>query len=108
MTREAEALEHAGKTALAIVDAIGLLDMVTQLAHAHGAQPIALRLTSAQDTGFERCLLTRSELFRAVSARTIVQTMRDLSIEALDNIVNGLTLHIHQPNGRHTDADSRQ
>jgi hypothetical protein len=52
-----------------------------------------------QDVGLERRLLAGSELLWAASARTVVQTVRALSIEALDRIVQGLTFHAGQPSG---------
>ncbi len=51
----------------------------------------------AQDLGLERCLLAGAELFRATGSGPVVQTVRSLSIEALDGIVQGLALHAGQP-----------
>jgi hypothetical protein len=73
--------------------------MLAQVSQAPGTDPIALRLRAAQDMSFQRRLLTRSELFRSASARTVVQTVRALSIEALDGIVQSLALHAGQPGG---------
>ena len=47
----------------------------------------------------ERGLLTRAELFRAAGAGAVMQAVRSLSIEALDGIVQSLTLHAGQPGG---------
>jgi hypothetical protein len=47
--------------------------------------------------GFQRRLLARSELLGAARAWPVVQAVRSLSIEALDGIVQGLTLHAGQP-----------
>ena len=87
----------AGKPPFAVVDAISPLDIVTQIDQAPGADPIALGLRPAQDMGLERGLLTRAELFRATGPGPVMQTIRSLGIEALDGIVQGLTLHASQP-----------
>ena len=73
--------------------------MLAQVDQAPGAHPIALGLRPLQDVGFQRGLLTRAEVFRAAGAGAVMQTVRSLSIEALDGIVQGLTLHASQPRG---------
>jgi hypothetical protein len=64
--------------------------MLAQVDQTPSTDPIALGLRSVQDVGLERRLLTRSESLRATGTRTVVQTVRALSIEALDRIVQGL------------------
>jgi hypothetical protein len=67
--------------------------MLAQVSQAPGDHPIALRLRSTQDVGFQGRLLTGTELLRATSPGSVVQTVRTLSIEALNGIMQGLTLH---------------
>ena len=67
LARQVQPLEQAGEPPLAIADAIGSLEIVTQINQSPGADPIALRLRSPQDMGFQRRLLTGTELLRATS-----------------------------------------
>src|SRR4051794_33911089 len=67
--------------------------MLAQVDQTPGAHPIALGLRPVQDGGLERGLLTRAELLRAAGPGPVMQTVRSLGLEALDGIVQGLTLH---------------
>jgi hypothetical protein len=71
--------------------------MLAQVDQTPGAHPIALGLRPVQDVGPERGLLPRAELLRAAGPGPVMQTIRSLGIEALDGIVQGLTLHASQP-----------
>jgi hypothetical protein len=64
--------------------------MLAQVDQTPGAHPIALRLRPAQDVRLQGRLLTGTELLRATRARLVVQTVRTLSIEALNGIVQSL------------------
>jgi hypothetical protein len=99
LARQVQPLEQAREPPLAVVHPIGSFDMLAQISQAPGAHPIALRLRPAQDVRPERRLLTRTELLRATGARPVVQAVGSLSIEALDRIVQSLTLHAGQPRG---------
>ena len=73
--------------------------MLAQINQTPGTDPIALGLRPVQNVGLERRLLTRAELLRPTGTRAVMQTVRSLGIEALDGIVQGLTLHTGQPSG---------
>jgi len=97
LTRQVQPLEQAREPPWAVVDAVRPLDVLAQIDQTPGAHPIALGFGSAQDVGLERCLPAGAELFRATGSGPVVQTVRSLSIEALDGIVQGLALHAGQP-----------
>ena len=73
--------------------------MLAQVDQTPSTDPIALGLRPVQDVGLERRLLTRAELLRATGTRAVMQTVRSLSVEALDGVVQGLTFHASQPSG---------
>ena len=73
--------------------------MLAQVDQTPGTDPIALGLRPVQDVGLERGLLAGSELFRATGAGPVMQTVRSLSIEALNGIVQSLPFHTGQPSG---------
>ncbi len=68
LARQVQPLEQAGEPPLAIADAIDSFDMLAQVSQAPGAHPIALRLRSTQDMGFQRRLLTPAMLTSINSA----------------------------------------
>ena len=97
LARQVQPREQAREPPLAVVNAIRPLDMLAQIDQAPSTHPIALGLRSTQDVSLERRLLTGVELLRATGAGPVMQTVRSLGIEALDRIVQGLTLHAGQP-----------
>jgi len=99
LARQVQPLEQAREFPLTVAHAVRPLDMLAQVDQPPGADPIALRFRPVQDVSPEGGLLTGTELLRAARTRPVMQTVRSLRIEALDRIVQGLTLHAGQPGG---------
>src|SRR3954454_7380216 len=102
LAREVQTIQKAGQTPLAVAHAIPALDVLTKIHQTPRADSSPLGIRPAQDVRLERSLLSFAQPLGPARARSIVEAVRSLSIEAQHRIVQRLAFHPSQACGLST------